>query len=159
MPVIIIHLNVRLVLILVWLHEVWLQQQHTAQVCRGDLPVCLSNVCGPGLHRKLWSGFLQVKRHSLSLPGLLYPLVTFGKVFGGGKEISPLNIFFANSQLAHTPSPFANSTLTSNIRVEKSVVIPDKRHENNAMKPFVVLIFQPPRFLKAMSAATMATMA
>ena len=23
-------------------------------------PVCLSNVCGPGLHRKLWSGFLQV---------------------------------------------------------------------------------------------------
>ena len=33
-------------------------------------PVCLSNVCGPGLHRKLWSGFLQVKRRSLSLPGL-----------------------------------------------------------------------------------------
>ena len=24
-------------------------------------PVCLSNVCGPGLHRKLWGGFLQVR--------------------------------------------------------------------------------------------------
>ena len=34
-------------------------------------PVRLSNVCGPGLHRKLWGGFLQVKRRSLSLPGLL----------------------------------------------------------------------------------------
>ena len=31
-------------------------------------PVRLSNVCGPGLHKKLWSGFLQVKRRSLSLP-------------------------------------------------------------------------------------------
>ena len=34
------------------------------------LPVCLSNVCGPGLHRKLWGGFLQVKRRWLSLPDL-----------------------------------------------------------------------------------------
>ena len=33
---------------------------------------CLSNVCGPGPHRKLWSGFLQVKSkwRWLSLPGL-----------------------------------------------------------------------------------------
>ena len=33
-------------------------------------PVCLSNVFGLGLRRQLWSGFLQVKRCSLSLPGL-----------------------------------------------------------------------------------------
>ena len=30
----------------------------------------MSNVCGPWLHRMLWSGFLQVKRRPLSLPGL-----------------------------------------------------------------------------------------
>ena len=34
-------------------------------------PVCpMSNVCGPWLHRMLWSGFLQVKRRPLRLPGL-----------------------------------------------------------------------------------------
>ena len=32
--------------------------------------VCPMFHCDPGLHRKLWSGFLQVKRRSLSLPGL-----------------------------------------------------------------------------------------
>ena len=40
--------------------------------CRGELILhyispCLLNVCDSGHHRKLWSGFLQLKRRSLSL--------------------------------------------------------------------------------------------
>ena len=58
-------------------------------------PVCLSYVCGPGLHRKLWSGFSRVKRRSLtlSLPGLpgIIILVVLYKIAGRHSFSYPLS--------------------------------------------------------------------
>ena len=55
-------------------------------------PVCLSNVCGPGLHRKLWGEFLQVKRRWLSLLGL--PGIIIVVVYDGGSALVKLSSIF-----------------------------------------------------------------
>ena len=55
-------------------------------------PVCLSNDCGPGLHRKLWGGFLQVNRRWLSLPGL--PGIISVVVYDSGSALVKLSFIF-----------------------------------------------------------------
>ena len=59
--------------------------------CSPVLSVCLSNVYGQGLHRKLWSRFLQVNRRSLSLPAL--PGIIIVVVLDSGSALAKFSIF------------------------------------------------------------------